>query len=268
MPIPENACAVQRLDVNTKGRDFVAGDIHGCFSQVYSALFELGFNRSTDRLICAGDMIDRGRDSHKVLEFLSQPYVYGLRGNHEQLLVESPIEAIIELAQKNYGGLGWASYIPRRMLLQIKQAMAKLPLAIEVPTRTELIGVVHADVPDQMTWQEMVTQLKAEDEYTTEYVIGSRHRVKTTLLRGVEGVSKVFIGHTIVKDGPLRLGNVIALDTGAYKREFGDQSYRMTVLNAATPLALIRQQEQQPMPPISPRHWLAGAAEERSTSVL
>jgi serine/threonine protein phosphatase 1 len=267
MPIQENIGAVLRLDVNTKGRDFIAGDIHGCFSQVYSALFELGFNRSTDRLICAGDMIDRGPDSHKVLEFLSQPYVYGLRGNHEQLLVESPIETIIELAQQNYDGLGWVAHIPRRMLFQIKQAMAKLPLAIEVPTRTELIGVVHADVPDQMTWQEMVSLLEAEDEFTTEYVIGSRHRVETNLLRGVEGVSKVFIGHTIVEE-PVRLGNVIALDTGAYKREFGNQSYRMTVLNAATPLALIRQQEQQPMPPVSARHWPAGAAEERSTSVL
>lgn len=267
MPIPENACAVQRLDVNTKGRDFIAGDIHGCFSQVYSALFELGFNRSTDRLICAGDTVDRGRESHKVLEFLSQPYVFGLRGNHEQLLVESQIEAIIELAQQNYDGLGWAAQIPRRMLFQIKHAMSKLPLAIEVPTRTELIGVVHADVPDQMTWQEMVILLEAEDEFTTEYVIGSRHRVETNLLRGVEGISKVFIGHTIVKE-PVRLGNVIALDTGAYKREFGDQDYRMTVMDAATPLALIRQQEHHPMPTLSARHWRAGAAEERSASSL
>jgi hypothetical protein len=113
----------------------------------------------------------------------------------------------------------------------------------------------------------MVSLLEAEDEFTTEYVIGSRHRVETNLLRGVEGVSKVFIGHTIVEE-PVRLGNVISLDTGAYKREFGNQSYRMTVLNAATPLALIRQQEQQPMPPVSARHWPAGAAEERSTSVL
>lgn len=48
---------VQRFDRNTAGRDFVIGDIHGCFDQVGEALARVHFDESCDRLFAVGDLI-------------------------------------------------------------------------------------------------------------------------------------------------------------------------------------------------------------------
>jgi len=54
---------IQYLFINKKGRDFVCGDIHGCFDQLEEKLSQVNFDKSTDRLFCVGDLIDRGHDA-------------------------------------------------------------------------------------------------------------------------------------------------------------------------------------------------------------
>ena len=51
---------VQRFTQNTRGRDFVVGDLHGCFDHLRVMLEHIQFNRVTDRLFCVGDLVDRG----------------------------------------------------------------------------------------------------------------------------------------------------------------------------------------------------------------
>lgn len=48
-----------RLDRNRPGRDFVIGDAHGAFDQVWRAMKLAGFDRSRDRLCSVGDLVDR-----------------------------------------------------------------------------------------------------------------------------------------------------------------------------------------------------------------
>jgi hypothetical protein len=50
---------VLRLPANTRGRDFVVGDIHGTFYVLEQALAAVGFDPARDRVICVGDLIDR-----------------------------------------------------------------------------------------------------------------------------------------------------------------------------------------------------------------
>lgn len=73
---------VRTLPLNTQGTDYVVGDIHGCFDLVDQALARLGFAPDQDRLLCVGDLIDRGPQSAQVDAFLARPYVYAVRGNH------------------------------------------------------------------------------------------------------------------------------------------------------------------------------------------
>lgn len=75
-------------------RLFFIGDIHGC-NRTFRKLIsdEIGI-RKTDRIICVGDYIDRGSDSKGVIDFIlelkSNNYmVYTIRGNHEQMLLDS-----------------------------------------------------------------------------------------------------------------------------------------------------------------------------------
>jgi hypothetical protein len=46
------------------------------------------FDPACDRLFSVGDLIDRGPDSLRSLEFLEAPWFYAVKGNHEDLLLE------------------------------------------------------------------------------------------------------------------------------------------------------------------------------------
>lgn len=89
MPKPspiDHLMKILRLPVNTVGRTFVCGDIHGSYSCVMRFLKEVNFNYDTDRFICAGDLIDRGPANEECLELLNRPWFYCVMGNHEQLM--------------------------------------------------------------------------------------------------------------------------------------------------------------------------------------
>lgn len=64
---------------------YVISDIHGCFNEFLSMLKKISFS-GTDRLILAGDYIDRGKQSYQMFKWIEQclPNVLFLRGNHEE----------------------------------------------------------------------------------------------------------------------------------------------------------------------------------------
>lgn len=75
-------------------RLFAIGDIHGCSRTLRRLLIDKIGIRIPDEIICVGDYIDRGPDSRGVVDFLldlrSQGFtVHTLRGNHEQLMLDS-----------------------------------------------------------------------------------------------------------------------------------------------------------------------------------
>ncbi|NUS37619.1 MAG: serine/threonine protein phosphatase, partial [Lysobacter sp.] len=78
---------LQRLPANTSGRDFVTGDIHGCFDRLRALMDSAGFRPERDRLLTPGDLVDRGPDSLAALEWLDKPWFFATRGNHDQMAV-------------------------------------------------------------------------------------------------------------------------------------------------------------------------------------
>jgi len=78
---------VKRLPKNVLGRDFVIGDIHGRFQLVDQALLAVDFDRERDRLFSVGDLVDRGPEPLRALEFLAQPWFHAVRGNHEDMFL-------------------------------------------------------------------------------------------------------------------------------------------------------------------------------------
>ncbi len=72
-------------------RHLIAADIHGRYDELMIALENARYDEITDRLILLGDVIDRGRQTKEVLEFLAGLVARGrdvimLRGNHEDIL--------------------------------------------------------------------------------------------------------------------------------------------------------------------------------------
>ena len=74
---------VKHFALNTAGRDFVVGDIHDCFSELQAKLDNLDFDEDVDRLFSVGDLIDRGAESRRSLEWLDKPWFHAVRGTRE-----------------------------------------------------------------------------------------------------------------------------------------------------------------------------------------
>lgn len=74
-------------------RIFAIGDIHGCINTFQKLLDEIHLRKS-DTIYCIGDYIDRGPDSKGVIDLILDLRKRGyrvstLRGNHEQMMMES-----------------------------------------------------------------------------------------------------------------------------------------------------------------------------------
>lgn len=211
---------IQRFSRNTVGRDFVTGDIHGAFAEVRAAMKAANFQHAIDRLFVVGDLIDRGADSAQVDEFLALPGVYAVAGNHDRDFTTVDADTIRMLANINFNGLRWAKDLSDQKIHQIQASLAKLPIAMEVETQRGRVGLVHADVPLGMSWQEFVQRVERDDEHTIAVALGqsdehSRERIQRNNQDGVPGIGRVFVGHTIQWGGARRYGNVYAIDTGA-----------------------------------------------------
>ena len=48
---------------------YVIGDVHGCYDELQMLIKKIKFNKNKDSLIFLGDLVNRGRDSLKVLNF-------------------------------------------------------------------------------------------------------------------------------------------------------------------------------------------------------
>ncbi len=211
---------VLRLQANTKGRDFVVGDIHGCFDILDRALASVSFDPTKDRLICVGDLVDRGPYSARALDYIRKPWFYSVRGNHEDMFLLCLRNDFVDKAMVNQflpHGFGWILETPLPLLRQIKEAFLKLPTAIEIDSPEGPIGFVHADIPKQMSWQQFLTALERGSATAASCAAWSRGRVLKGDASGVEGAHRVFFGHTVVK-GARQLGNCFFIDTGGVFR--------------------------------------------------
>jgi len=207
------------LPANTHGRDFVVGDIHGAFQLVLEAMHAVRFDPTVDRLFSVGDMIDRGPHSPRVLQFLAQPCVYAVRGNHEDELLSlyssgAPDEDVLRFACQ-FNGMQWWLDVPHGLRQQILQAISRLPLVIEVKTPRGNAGLLHADIPHGMSWGVFKRAILINDERTRHTCLWGRTRIERRDQTGVPGIGRVFVGHTPNWNGVQRFGNVIAIDSAA-----------------------------------------------------
>ena len=237
---------VLRLAKNASGRDFIIGDVHGAFDLVWEGMKAVGFDRSVDRLLSVGDLIDRGAGSYRCLDFLAQPYVYAVPGNHEWMLVDAwrqnqlDRDVIDALANMNFNGMRWMKDVPVERLQEMAAQFEQLPFVIEVETDRGLVGLLHADVPEGMDWQTFTAKIESGDDVATRMALGldigddsheSRRRIRTERTDGVSGIGRVFVGHTVLFGGLKKLGNVYAVDTGATFGEAGKGKGHLTVVN-------------------------------------
>lgn len=200
--------SVLRFDLNTKGRDFVVGDIHGCFAKLSVALQEIEFDPANDRLFSVGDLVDRGPASAECADWLAYPWFVACRGNHEAMAMNFAVGHNHAFQYERNGGR-WFIDLPRDQQMMFAELFACLPLAIQVETPTGTVGIVHAEVPGN-DWE----RLRHPDKQAEEVALWARDRISFGDDSVVANIDRVYVGHTPLEK-PAQLGNVHYIDTGA-----------------------------------------------------
>lgn len=196
-----------KLPKNLAGRDFVVGDIHFKTRELHKGLLALGFDKSVDRLIAVGDLIDRGSGILDGLKLLGEPWFFTVKGNHEQMLIDA-YRANPHLPYSAHGARWWMT-IDDDSKPMIIDKLESLPLLIELQTAQGVLGVVHADVPAGLSWDDLTRDI--DNPQLQDVALWGRERIKKHHRGGVPGAWRVCVGHTWIPHA-LRLGNVLALD--------------------------------------------------------
>ena len=225
-----DAAVVARFPRNRRGRDFVVGDIHGMFPHLRALLEEVAFDPERDRLFSVGDLIDRGPESDRALEWLGRPWFHACRGNHEQMAIDSLNPEQFELWMNWNGGQWWLDLEPLQQV-RFRRTFAQMPLALEIETGTGIVGVVHADIPPFLGWDEFMERLRSGDRDAVFCALWSRERLSAFRpdMPVAGGVDRVYCGHTPVH-GTVRSDNVYYIDTGAVYVRSGHPEARLTMV--------------------------------------
>lgn len=223
---------VLRVPVNTAGRDFIVGDVHGHFGKLSAHLTAIGFNADAgDRLFSVGDLVDRGPESESAEEWLDFPWFFAVAGNHEQMAIDWADGLLDDWMYRANGGV-WNIYSTMQDRVRRGDVFRALPVAIELETAAGLVGIVHANVAGD-SWLAFVEALDGPEwERFVAVAQWDRSRLElavTGARRLVEGVRAVVVGHTPL-DAPVVVGNVHHIDTGGWLPEGSG----FTVLDAAT----------------------------------
>jgi len=220
------------------------------FYALENLLKDVNFNPTIDRVFSVGDLIDRGPESARVLEFLDKPWFYSIMGNHEKMLIESKHdEAVFRSWTTNNGGDWWLNVTDTEKEI-IRERIKQLPLAGEIITDSGTIGIVHADIPQGITWQDFIKKVNTDDDLC-DYILWSRNRYRhyqiTKKTERVDGVDLVVLGHTPVKE-PIHVSNICYLDTGAAyqtRKKLG----RLSILEIQPKLKLYQVNTRKPRRP-------------------
>lgn len=189
-----------KFEMNTEGRDFFVGDLHGMYDAFMAELDSVQFDFEVDRVFSVGDLADRGPDSIRCLLLLEASWFHAVRGNHEDFLLGSHANHIWHM-----NGGEWAFNISSTERSDLRDLVRdKMHRTMTVETLLGTIGVVHAESADN--WNH-------NSELTNEINSWSRTRIRCKQDRPIENIDRVVVGHTVLKE-PVLLGNILYIDTG------------------------------------------------------
>lgn len=204
--------AIKYFKKNIKGRDFVVSDIHGNFSELEKIMEKVNFNKNTDRLFSVGDIVDRGEESCRVLDFITQKWFINVKGNHEAMWIAQK-KYTVEQTEKMLlkSSYSWYADLDEKSRDDFYNAIKFLPLAINVETNMGNIAIVHADLPTA-TWAIFEKQVKQVNNKIIQLTMRSHERL-TNYNQVVPDLRAIICGHMNVKKCQVH-GNFHMIDTG------------------------------------------------------
>jgi serine/threonine protein phosphatase 1 len=111
-------------------------------------------------------------------------------------------------------GGGWWELLANDEKEEIAFLIGQIPNVIEINNPDNKIGVVHANVPEKMSWGEFTIKIKCSEELQ-KYSNWNRDRAHGKFKnKFIRGIGHVYFGHTVF-DNPTTEGNCTFIDTGS-----------------------------------------------------
>lgn len=240
-PMAEELDLIRRLPANTRGRDFVVGDLHGCYEMLMALLAKAGFDFENDRLFCTGDLADRGPDSVKCIRLLGEKWFFSVAGNHEEMLLRAAGDKDFDWQWWVANGGAWATAISPDELYELADMVAELPLVIVVGEGEERFNVLHAEWYASDAALEDALDGSNSGKSVPLCLTWGRELFEGTAQPDHEHLSLTFVGHTPV-DQISRIGNMIYLETSAFKahywRDSENNPFAMTIVEPRTGMSM------------------------------
>jgi serine/threonine protein phosphatase 1 len=180
-------------------RTIVIGDIHGCYVEL-CALLERAAIAADDAIISVGDLVDRGPDPDKVLEFFrARPNTIVLMGNHERKHVRRVFSYAQEITRLQLGAAydEWVTW------------MSALPYFVELDDAIVVHAGLVPDTPIAEQKQEILCGSTAGEQELDRVLGGARWHERWT------GPKPVIFGHHVVDSPLIKPGLIYGIDTGA-----------------------------------------------------
>lgn len=219
-----------KLFANYHGRDFIIGDIHGCYRALMALLDSVKFDPLVDRLFSVGDLIDRGPDSEKCLQLIFEPWFFMVKGNHESIFCDAVNNVTTfmhrtDYFKESYGGAWTKSWFKRNApeLAFWEKKLAPLPYVIHVQPGDNVSGfwVVHAELraPEQRLSENAVeSYVNNVCEKELAILQWGRKIAKRKPVTNVPQFSgPIYCGHTPTRNAPEIVHGHWNLDGGAGK---------------------------------------------------
>lgn len=157
---------------------YVIGDVHGCYEDLQKLLVKIDFNPKKDKLWFVGDIINRGPDSLKTLQFIMSlgDCVQMVLGNHEFHLLAS--YAGLQKFQDKTDTL--KSILEHKNAKKMITWLRNRPLIIR--DKKLNVVVVHAGIPPQWSIKkalkkskkvEKILQQKNWQKFATKYLFSN-----------------------------------------------------------------------------------------------
>lgn len=215
------------FEKNKKGTDYIVGDIHGEFIQLEAELKKINFNPEKDRLFSVGDLINRGRFSEKIFEWMNYDWFFPISGNHEDMVISIINEPESFFAHKFTTNLGkWLLSLNKEEKSKLKQFCEKLPLLQTVTLNDDsLVGMVHANVPFE-DWDFL--KLNINNPNVREFCLYNSDSIYREEVDTISGIKYLFVGHMVQKEVNKK-ANVFLIDTGS-----GYEGKKLSILNLNT----------------------------------
>lgn len=139
----------------------IVGDIHGCYDEFRELLEKAGLC-SGDAVIALGDIVDRGPDTARVLEFFrTAPDAASLMGNHERKHIRSFRHEIMPATSQVIARL----QIGETAYPEAIACMSAFPVYVELPDALLIHGFFEPGVPIASQREDVLCGVTSGEKY-------------------------------------------------------------------------------------------------------